>query len=135
MSSFELPVEKITLVFEGGPLEGLEIDTRRELALDPFMELTAKFNAAVDKKTGWPPVHDLMTWFAETVILGWNLQEHGEPVPFSAQAFTTRFTAGQGLAVVGNYVTSVTRVSRPLSRRSRSGSTSKGRKASPSPQS
>lgn len=130
MPPFELPLRRATLTFETGSLVGLEIDANMDLSVDLFLELSDKFNKAVDKKTGWEPLRELMAWFADHVALGWNLHEAGEPVPFSAEEFTSRLSGAQGMAIVRRYIEALRGNSRPLSPRSASGGTSKGRRAS-----
>jgi len=104
MPPFELPARTVTLVFDKGPLVGLEVEARLDLSIDLFMELTGKFDKAADKKTGWQPVQELMAWFGEHVVSAWNLHEQGKPVPLTPEAFTTRLSGAQGLAIVSRII-------------------------------
>src|SRR3990167_1436063 len=133
MPPFELPARTVTLVFDKGPLVGLEVEARLDLSIDLFMELTGKFDKAADKKTGWQPIQELMAWFGEHVVSAWNFHEQGKPVPLTPEAFTTRLSGAQGLAIVSRYIVSLRGTSAPLSPPSASGSTSKARRASKNP--
>ena len=133
MPPFVLPVRTVTLVFDKGPLVGLEVEAWLDLSIDSFMELTAKFNKAVNKKTGWQPVQELMAWFGEHVASAWNLHEQGELVPLTPAAFTAKLSGAQGLDIVARYIMSLRGTNVPLSQRSASGGTSRGRRASKNP--
>jgi hypothetical protein len=125
MPPFEMPERTVTMGFDDGSLKGLEVDVKIDLSLDGFLELGALFDKATDKDTGWEPVKDLFTWFADNVVLGWNLQRNGEPVPCNPTAFTSTMSAKNGLALVTRYLQTVRGADVPLSQPSRNGRTSK----------
>lgn len=125
MPPFEIPERTVTMGFDDGSLKGLEVEVRLDLSLDGFLELGALFDQATNPKTGWEPVKDLFTWFADNVVLDWNLYEKGEPVPCSPQAFTARMSAKNGMALVNRYLQTIRGADAPLSRPSRNGRTSK----------
>lgn len=126
---YEAPVRTGVLEFEDGDLKGLELTVKMNLGFGPLFRLIELQGIAVKSK-GLEAEQEMLALFAEKVVLGWNLQMKGQPVPYSPSVFLdTLDPRSMGIAVM-RYVQEVGSVSGPLPPRSASGGRSARRQAS-----
>ena len=126
----------VTLVFDKGPLLGLEVQVRADISLNAYFELQDLLNKAIDKKTGLESLVALYQRFAELALVGWDMTDpDGKPVPATAETLNGRLPPRSGMDLVARYIRLIGGVPVPLRRPSRNGRTSKVPKASASPSS
>jgi hypothetical protein len=131
MPPFVLPERIVTLVFDKGPLLGLELEVRLGVPFDFYFELTDLATKSTEE-AGMDSLRTLLRRFAEIALVGWNLEAHGEPVPCTPDAFTANVDPINGGLMLRRYMAAIGGVPGPLAGQSANGHTSKVRKASPS---
>lgn len=129
---YELPERTVLFAFEDGPLKGLEATFRVSLSFDEFFELQAAAEAASAKKAGLAEVRTFVHRVAELGLRSWNVTDHGEPVPATADAFVGRLDIRSATQLVYRYLGGIGLIADPFGPPSRSPATS-GRKSRRSP--
>lgn len=131
MSTFTLPERTATLVFEDGPLHGLEVEVLLSLSFDALFKMQRLADASI-KEASLDSINELLRFFAGSMLRGWNLTDANGPVPCTPDAFTATLDPINGGLLLARYLQAVGQVPAPLAARSRNGSTSKARRASSS---
>jgi hypothetical protein len=145
---FQLPERPATLVFEDGPLEGLELEVRLAVPFDFYFELSAfqqpsetngKHKLSMNEQLvrahkELEESRHSMHRFAEVALIGWNLVDRdGTPVPCTPQAFSSHVDPQSYGAMLGRYLSAIGGKPGPLRPPSSAGRTSRVPKASNSP--
>jgi len=123
MPEFHLPERRATLVFEDGDLKGLELEVRLSLPFDALFKMQTMLGEASDS-TGLQPLMDLLHYFAEECLIGWNLSNGAGPVELTPDALTAHLDAANAGTLLRRYLTEVGKVPTPLARRQGAGRTS-----------
>lgn len=132
MPDFHLPERTATLVFEEGDLTGLELEVRLSLPFDALFKMQELVNHATDDLGS---LRELLHYFAEAALIGWNLTNGSGPVPLTGESLTAHLDAANAGRLLTRYLEEVGKVPAPLARRSGSGRTSRVRRESSSPRS
>jgi len=142
---FQLPERPATLIFEDGPLQGLEVEVRLAVPFDFYFELSAfmapeerngKHKLSIEQQVAKAQAslngtRTFMRRFAEMAVIGWNLVDRdGRPVPATPDAFTSHLDPLSFGALLGRYQAAIGGKPGPLRLPSASGRTSKARPAS-----
>jgi hypothetical protein len=131
---FQLPERIATLVFEDGPLLGLELEVRLGVPFDFYFDLTELADRSTTED-GVAALRSLLHRFADVALVGWNLADRdGKAVPCTPEAFTAHVDPVSGGAMLQRYMSAIGGVPDPLAKQSANGHTSKVRKASKSRQ-
>jgi hypothetical protein len=129
MPDFHLPERIATLIFEDGDLTGLELEVRLSLPFDALFKLQALSTEARDAAS-LDKLQELLHYFAEIALVGWNLSNGSGPVKLTPAALTAHLDAGNAGALLSRYFEAVGGVPGPLAPPSASGVTSAKRRAS-----
>ena len=112
---FRLPEKIVTLVFEDGPYQGLEVEVSLTAPQSLFWFLASLDD---DEERTVDQVRDLMLAFGGQVR-GWNLTDASGPVPATPQAFADRLDQATALTLIGRWAEAVKSPPAPLSPRPR----------------
>ncbi len=132
MPDFHLPERTATLIFEDGDLKGLELTVRLSLPFDALFKLQTLSQEANDT-AGMDKLQELLHYFTERALVGWNLSNGSGPVELTPASFTAHLDPINAGALLRRYLEAVGGIPGPLAPRSASGSTSRGRRASNNP--
>lgn len=129
---FRLPERTIDLEFEDGPYQGLVVVARLNVPLETYYYFADWADRPSTGKAAMTEFRDVMTTFGEQAIVSWNLLDHnGQPVPADGVGIH-KLDLGASMQLMQAWTREVGRVPLPLASRSKSGGTSKGRRASKS---
>lgn len=131
MPDFHLPERVTTLVFEDGDLKGLELQVRLSLPFDAMFKMQSLMTQATEG-SDLGGLNELLHYFAEHALVGWNLSNGAGPVELTPAALTAHLDAPNAGRLLSRYLQEVGRVPDSLAPRSANGSTSKVRKVSKS---
>jgi hypothetical protein len=133
MPDFHLPERIVTLVFDKGPLLGLELEVRTAISIDAYFDVMALIESAADKKSGIEGLRTAMRRFAEIALVGWNVSNGSGPVPLTPESFTSHVDPRSWGDMTRRYIEVLGGKLGPLAAApSASGSTSKALRASSS---
>lgn len=104
----------LRLVFEDPEYEGLEVVTRR-VPLETFLRL-----ARLQDSSGIDEVAGLINDFAEAALVSWNLEQNGEPIPVTAEAFRSQ-DFEFAMVIIRAWLNAVAAVPVPLDKPSQNG--------------
>ena len=116
---FRLPERIVTLFFEDGPYVGLELDVRLRAPMSVFWQFAGA--SEIDEPN---EVRDLCLQFADSVLVGWNLEDRNGPVPCTPEAFADRLDQVTQAQIMARWVSAVSAVPAPLASPSPSTDTS-----------
>lgn len=86
MGGYEIPVQEAVLDFEDGPYEGAEVRCSLDISLDAYLA----YQRFADEEPEGKELRELFHRFGEEVLIGWNIEEGGEPVPATGDGMVQR---------------------------------------------
>ena len=112
---FEIPKRTALLTFEGTDYDGAEIRVRLDMSMGFFLE--------VQEMVGSGQLFDLYSKFGKSVLLEWNLEDEGQPLPCGETGMMALPPALANI-IVSSWAEAVAKPPSPLSEPSGDGSMS-----------
>lgn len=118
-AGFRLPDKIVTLVFEDGPYQGLELEVNLRVPMGVWWN----FAAIADLEEPAEIRAVVHTW-ASTQLKGWNMEDEAGAVPATPDAFCDRLDEVTQAVILARWSKAVSEVPVPLALPSPAGDTS-----------
>ena len=114
---FKIPRRTALLTFEGTDYDGAEVRVRLDVSLGYFL--------SIEEMVRSKHILQLYTLFGDETLESWNLENGGGPLSANAEGMKALPPALANI-ILNSWMEAVAKLPTPLSKRSKSGSTSAG---------